>query len=154
MKREIISCTCGQTKAAVSAMPRLRFRCHCSKCQSTYKGPFADALVFRRGQVHLEDANQVDWIHTMRPSPLVRGICKSCHEPILAHFYFVFSIIPAIAMPGGLVPPVGHDVYYGTRAKALNDGVPKHDTVLGSYLALALPFAGVLALPGRTIAAS
>ncbi|MEM9306058.1 MAG: hypothetical protein AAGA74_02095 [Pseudomonadota bacterium] len=46
-----------------------------------------------------------------------------------------------------MVPPVTRDVYYHTRTTALNDGVPKSDTAIGSYLALALPFARVLAAP-------
>ncbi len=133
-------------------MPALRFRCHCTRCQSVYQAPYADALVLRRGQVRLEDPEQVDWMRTMRPSPLVRGLCASCREPVLAHFFAAFSIIPTRLMPKDQVPPVGHDVYYRTRIAGMQDTVPRHDTMIASYLGLALPFARVLALPGRRFA--
>ncbi|NRA99952.1 MAG: GFA family protein [Rhodobacteraceae bacterium] len=135
-------------------MPKLRFRCHCTKCQSVYRAPFSDAVVFRRGQVRLETPGEVDWVRMMRPTPLVRGVCKTCRDPVLAQFYGVFSIIPASILAVDVAPRVSHDIFYRTRVESMGDTVPKHDTMLRSYLGLAVPFVGVLALPGRPICVS
>ena len=151
MKKFTTQCSCGQAGAEIRVTPRVRFRCHCTKCQSVYRAPFADALVFRRGQVKPIDASKITWIRTMRPSPLSRGLCSACRDPVIAHLYGALSIIPARTANGLEIPSVGYDVYYGTRVEDLDDGVPKYASALRSYLGLALPFTRVITAPGRAI---
>ena len=151
MKGQFTTCRCGQSGAVVSVMPRVRFRCHCTKCQSVYKAPFGDGLVFRRSQARPIDPNTIRWIHTIRVSPLSRGLCKACGDPVLAHLYGIFSIVPARTAAGLELPPVDCDIYYGTRAEDQYDDVPKYFGALKTYLGLTVPFLRVLSSPGRPI---
>lgn len=50
-----------------------------------------------------------------------------------------------------IIPEVQRDIYYGTHVSDLQDGVPKHNGLISSYLGLALPVTGVLALPGQSV---
>lgn len=129
----------------------MRFRCHCTKCQEVYQAPFSDGLVFRRGQVSLIDPGSVKWIKTLRPSPLYRGICASCDRPVLAHLYGLLSIVPAHTVHDLELPEVSRDLYYGTRVADLDDGLPKHETALSTYLGCAFPFTGVLMARGKAV---
>ena len=132
-------------------MPKVRFRCHCTICQNVYKAAYADVLVFRRGQVQLADKSKIKWIHTKRPSPLVRGLCKACDGPVLGHFYGALSFVPARTVSGLELPSVDRDIYYRTRTENLNDDVPKCEGVLASYAGLTMPFLAVLMSPGHPI---
>lgn len=151
MTKITINCGCGQAGTVVSVSPRVRFRCHCTKCQTVYKSAYADALVFRRGQVRAADPDKIKWIRTMRPSPLIRGLCCSCDQPVLSHLYGALSIIPAQTATELELPPIDCDIYYRTRTEDLNDNIPKSDGVLAAYIALAIPFVRVLASPGRSV---
>ena len=151
MKKITTSCDCGKANARFSVMPKVRFRCHCTKCQSVYKSAYADALVFRRGQVQIADKEQIKWIRTARPSPLIRGLCKTCDEPVLAHFYGALSMVPARSVSELELPPIDCDVYYRTRSGDINDGVPKYEGALATYAGLTMPFLGVLLSSGRLV---
>ncbi len=151
MKTVTTKCSCGKAGTVVSVSPRTRFRCHCTKCQSVYKSAYADALVFRRGQVQLIDYEAIDWIRTMKPSPLIRGLCRSCEQPVLAHLYGVFSIVPSRTASDLDLPQIECDVFYGTRAADLNDEVPKYVNALTTYMGLTVPFTKVLLMPGRSL---
>lgn len=129
--------------------PKLRFRCHCTKCQQTYQAPYADALFVRRGQAVLAGASDVKWIKTIKHSPLNRGICRGCGAPVLGHFFGAFSIVPAYMVDRSTLPTVQRDIYYVTRVKDLADDIPKHSGHLSSYLGLALPVTGVLVSSGQ-----
>lgn len=135
----------------ISVAPRMRFRCHCTKCQAVYQDAYSDALVFRRGQVRPVDPDRVKWIRTMRPSPLIRGLCKSCEQPVLAHLYGALSIVPTATVSGIEPPPVSRDLYYRTRVADIEDGIPKYESALATYVGCTLPFAGVLLSPGRRL---
>ncbi|MBO9410457.1 MULTISPECIES: GFA family protein [unclassified Ruegeria] len=143
------SCSCGQTQVIVKAAPRVRFRCHCTKCQSVYQAPYADALLLRRGQARLADPSTIKWIHTKSPSPLSRGLCKSCGDPMLAYLFGALSVVPARTAQQMELPPVDCDIYYGTRVEDQLDDVPKYSGAVSTYLGLTLPLTRVLALPGR-----
>ncbi|WP_353890416.1 GFA family protein [uncultured Aliiroseovarius sp.] len=144
-------CKCGQTTARFSIKPRARFRCHCTKCQSVYKSSYADALVFRRGQVRIDDSDKIKWVHTKRPSPLIRGLCKTCDAPVLAHFFGALSMVPALSVSGLELPPVNCDIYYRTRTKDIDDDVPKYAGAMATYAGLTMPFLGVLLATGRSV---
>lgn len=145
------SCSCGQAGAILSVAPRVRFRCHCTKCQSVYRAPFGDGLVSLRNQAKPIDPDKIEWIHTIRFSPLSRGLCKACGDPVLAHLYGIFSIVPARTAIGLEIPSVDCDIYYSTRAEDQNDDVPKHFGALKTYLGLTVPFLRVLSSPGLPI---
>ena len=147
----LTDCGCGHTQMRVTVMPKMRFRCHCTKCQGVYNDAYSDALVFRRGQVKPVNPDRVKWIRTMRITPLIRGLCKSCERPVLAHLYWALSVIPTATVSGIDIPPVSRDLYYRTRVADLGDDVPKHDSALATYAACTLPFAGVLLSPGQSL---
>ena len=151
MSEIVTSCDCGQAKARFSVKPRVRFRCHCTKCQSVYKSAYADALVFRRGQVQIADKDKIKWVHTARPSPLIRGLCKTCDGPVLAHFFGTLSMIPALSVSELELPTVNCDIYYRTRTQDINDGVPKYESALATYAGLTMPFLTVLLSLGRSV---
>lgn len=146
-----VQCGCGRSYGQVHAKPRLRFRCHCTQCQSVYGADYSDAVVLRRGQFVVSPDTDLDWVRTIRPSPLIRGLCPGCRRPVLAHFWGVFSIIPVALLPEDVLRPVDHDVYYGTHRQPMRDTVPKHETALSSYLALSLPFLAVLSGCARPV---
>lgn len=148
-----ISCSCGEAGVVVTAAPRERFRCHCTKCQSVYRAPYADALLFRRGQVKPVDPRKIEWIRTKSPSPLSRGLCRACGEPVLAQLYGVLSILPAKIASEMALPAVGCDIYYGTRVADVAEDTPKYEGAVATYLGLTLPITRVLALPGQAISA-
>ncbi len=142
-------CDCGRVGVDVTSAPSVRFRCHCSICQSVYASAFSDVLVFRRGQVRAIEPTGLKWTRTKTVTPLVRGLCTECNGPVLAHFYGLLSFVPAGAITDLKIPPVAQDIYYGTRRADLTDHVPKTDSLLGAYARLTLPFLKTLALPAR-----
>ncbi len=144
-------CDCGQANALFSVKPRARFRCHCTKCQSVYNSAYADALVFRRGPVRIADKDKIKCVQTARPSPLIRGLCKTCDGPVLAHFSGALSMVPALSVSGLELPPANCDIYYRTRTKDINDVVPKYEGALTTYAGLTMPFLGVLLSSGRSV---
>lgn len=90
---------------------------------------------------------QIKWVRTMRPSPLIRGLCKSCQQPVMGYLYGAISIIPANSTEDIDLPPVACDIYYRTRQADLQDDVPKYESALATYAGLTLPFLGVLFSP-------
>lgn len=154
MNQITTSCSCGQSGTTVTAAPRVRFRCHCTKCQAVYKAPYADALLLRRGQVKPIDPSKIKWVRTLNPSPLSRGLCSACEEPVIAHLYGALSVLPAPTAKAMDLPPVDCDIYYATRVEDQNDDVPKYSGLVTTYLGLTLPITRVLTLPGKTITPS
>lgn len=151
MKDIKTTCECGRTHIKLHAAPRVRFRCHCTKCQAVYGAHYADALLFRRGQVRAEEPDSLKWIKTMRPSPLSRGVCRHCDQPMLGLLFGVFNIVPSDRISDLALPPVSCDIYYGTRVRDVTDNIPKHLGAVASYVGLALPVMQVLALPGKRL---
>jgi hypothetical protein len=72
-------------------------------------------VVFRRGQVKPFDASQIKWTRTKKITPLARGLCIHCNEPVLAYFYGILAFMPARAFPEISLPEVSRDIYYETR---------------------------------------
>lgn len=134
------------------AMPSARFRCHCTICQRIYASSFSDVVVFRRGQLRPVDPDQIKWTRTKTVTPLARGLCIHCNEPVLAHFYGALSFTPARALSGLTLPKVDRDIYYETRAEDLSDETPKSSGLIGAYAGLTLPFLKTLVSPGRAVA--
>lgn len=135
----------------VSAAPRVRFRCHCTKCQSVYQASFGEGVVLRRGQARPIDPDRIKWIRTIRGAPLSRGLCRACGDPVIAHLYGVFVVIPARTAPALEQPPVDCDVCNGTRVADQDDDAPKYHGLLGTYAGPALPLLRVLLSPGRPV---
>jgi hypothetical protein len=150
------SCGCGRTHIKLDVAPRVRFRCHCRKCQAVYGLPYADALMFRRGQVRPEDPDTLKWIRTIKRSPLVRGLCRHCDQPVLGLLFGTLNIVPAgtVTDQDYALPAPVCDIYYDTRVRDLSDNIPKHVTALSSYIGLTMPVTQVLTLPGKRLAAA
>lgn len=153
MKNEIATCGCGKAEVTVKVMPSTRFRCHCTICQNVYASGFSDVLVFRRGQVKPVDSEQIKWTRTKSVTPLRRGLCVHCNEPILAHFYGILAILPARSLPEMSLPKVSKDIYYDTRIGDVLDNVPKSSGLIAAYAGLTIPFLKVLLSPGRPLIA-
>ncbi len=149
MKNARAICGCGKAETAVTAMPSARFRCHCKICQNVYAAAFSDVLVFRRGQVKPVDRDQIKWTRTKSVTPLRRGLCIHCNEPVLAHFYGILAFMPARALPEMSLPEVSMDIYYDTRISDVLDDVPKSSGLFAAYAGLTIPFLKVLLTQGR-----
>lgn len=137
----------------VKVMPSSRFRCHCTICQNVYASGFSDVLVFRRGQLKPVDTDQIKWIRTKSVTPLPRGLCIHCNEPILAHFYGILAFLPARSLPEMSLPKVSKDIYYDTRIGDVLDNVPKSSGLIAAYAGLTIPFLKVLLSPGQPLIA-
>ncbi|MGK7651965.1 GFA family protein [Roseovarius sp. B08] len=153
MKNDIATCGCGKAQVTVTAMPSSRFRCHCTICQNVYASGFADVLVFRRGQVKPVDWDQIKWTRTKSVTPLRRGLCIRCNEPVIAHFYGILAFMPARTLPEMSLPKISKDIYYDTRISAVLDDVPKSSGLIAAYASLTIPFLKVLLSPGRPLPA-
>ena len=153
MKNDIATCGCGKAEVTVKAMPSNRFRCHCTICQNVYASGFSDVIVFRRGQVKPADRDQIKWTRTKSVTPLRRGLCVHCNEPILAHFYGILAFMPARTLPEMSLPKVSKDIYYDTRISDVLDDVPKSSGLIAAYAGLTIPFLKVLLSPGRPMPA-
>ncbi len=153
MKNNIATCGCGRATVTVKAVPSMRFRCHCTICQNIYASNFSDVIVFRRGQVKPADRDQIKWTRTKPVTPLRRGLCVHCNEPVLAHFYGILAFMPARTLPEKLLPPVSKDIYYDTRISEILDDVPKSSGLIAAYGGLTIPFLKVLFSPGRPLPA-
>ena len=151
MKNDIATCGCSKAEVIVKAMPSIRFRCHCTICQNVYASGFSDVIVFRRGQVKLADSDQIKWTRTKSVTPLRRGLCVHCNEPVLAHFYGILAFIPARTLPEMSLPRVSKDIYYDTRTSDVLDDVPKSSGLIAAYAGLTIPFLKVLLSPGRPL---
>lgn len=147
----VATCGCGTAGVTLSAVPSARFRCHCTICQKVYASTFSDVLVFRRGQVKPSDKAQIEWIRTKKVTPLVRALCVHCNEPVLAHFYGIFTFMPARALPEMFQPEVNNDIYYDTRISDILDEVPKSSGLIAAYAGLTIPFLKVLLTPDRAL---
>ncbi len=132
-------------------MPSARFRCHCTICQKVYSSSFSDVVVFRRGQVKPFDANQIKWTRAKKITPLVRGLCVHCNEPVLAYFYGILAFMPARGLPDKLQPRVSRDIYYETRVSDVLDEVPKSSGLINAYAGLSIPFLKVLLNRGHML---
>lgn len=149
MKDDTAICGCGKAAVTVTTMPSARFRCHCTICQKVYASSFSDVLVFRRSQLKPVDRDQIKWTRTKSVSPLRRGLCIHCNEPVLAHFYGILAFMPARALPEKSLPKVSMDIYYDTRVSDVLDEVPKSSGLISAYAGLTIPFLKVLLTPGR-----
>lgn len=153
MKNDIATCGCGKAEVTVKTTPSTRFRCHCTICQNVYSSGFSDVIVFRRGQVKPVDRDQIKWTRTKSVTPLRRGLCVHCNEPVIAHFYGILTFMPARTMPEMALPKVSRDIYYDTRTSDVLDNVPKSSGLIAAYAGLTIPFLKVLLSPGRTLPA-
>jgi hypothetical protein len=150
MEQPHSQCRCGKAQVTLSALPSARFRCHCTICQSVYAADFADVAVFRRGQVTPRAPRQIKWIRIKSITPLRRGLCRDCNDPVLAYFYGILAFMPTRTLPAIALPPVNRDIYTATRTSAVVDDVPKSSSLISAYAGLSLPFLKVLLSRGRT----
>ena len=151
MEKVRAHCNCGKAGVTLSAMPSTRFRCHCTICQKVYGSGFSDVVVFRRGQVKPSDPSQIKWTHSKKITPLARGLCIHCNEPVLAYFYGILAFMPARLLPEISLPEVSRDIYYETRISDVLDEVPKSSGLIAAYAGLSIPFLKVMLNRGHTL---
>ena len=141
MDRVNCSCSCGGARFVVSGVPLGRFRCHCTICQSVYKAPFADAIVFSARYVPRDSVEHVRF-ERLRPPPAVqRGRCRSCGQPVVAYMNvvpgFTLAFVPVARYPrDGRLPEPAFHVHYDSRAADVDDGLPKYSGYWRSQFAV------------------
>lgn len=124
------NCQCGKTQVSYQGEPLLRFRCHCVICQAVYKQPYADIVLFKSQQITKPIDTSIEFKKHRAPPAVNRGLCPSCHKPVLAVMplapYVGLAFIPFANLPQDIaVPPPAFDTFYHRRTADLNDAIPK-----------------------------
>lgn len=140
-------CPCKTSRIALARMPKHRFVCHCTICQSIYPADYADATFMRADKVSLLTPETVTFGRHKTNNALERGVCQSCAHPVIA--YMNMPAMPRLAfVPTALLPkdsplpePSRH-IFYSTRKADMVDDLPKTSGELAS-MAMLMP--GLLA---------
>ena len=135
------SCSCGKARAVVTGRPLLRFRCHCTICQATYRAPFADATVLWARDVPRERVRHVEFGTHRKPPAAHRGVCPDCGDVTVAYMtpmpLMRLAFVPVARYPDEFRPPEpALDLFYEKRAADLEDGVPRRFGYWSSELAV------------------
>ncbi|WP_157956580.1 GFA family protein [Dyella sp. C11] len=144
-------CACGASGTHVHGVLLARFFCHCTICQSLYKRPWADVMVFRPGAITVSDPNRLAFRRYRSLPALNRGVCSACGSPVVAltpgPSASGLGFMPAgtFENPGELPPPT-HHIFYDRRVADVDDALPKIHGYWRSELAVgSLVVRGLLA---------
>lgn len=147
----VARCPCGACEIELDAVPRVRFLCHCTICQSVYPGDYADATMLRADRTRLLCAENLLFKKLAKPPALDRGVCDQCNHPVIGFlesgFLPTLAFVPTAVLPDGIAPPPLRHVYYGTRVTDVDDDLPKTHGELASQLSLILPFLRTILSP-------
>ncbi|QLC24218.1 hypothetical protein HFP57_03690 [Parasphingopyxis algicola] len=143
------SCSCGAARLTLTALPRHRFFCHCTVCQTVYRAPFADVTVIRADRVAIETPEAIAFARYKSPPAIERGICTNCGKPVVALADMPLS--PRLAFiaaknfdDAAALPPSSMHIHYGTRSADIDDTLPKRSGPLVSQLAAMRPILGAI----------
>ncbi|AOL95137.1 GFA family protein [Porphyrobacter sp. LM 6] len=142
-------CPCGASRIALARMPKHRFLCHCTICQSVYPGDYADATITRADAVSLLTPDTVSFGHYKANSPLERGVCNSCGHPVAAFMKMPgmpdLAFVPTAMLPKeGVQPKPSRHIFYGTRKADVKDDLPKTSGELASMAVIVPDFLAAL----------
>ncbi len=134
----ICQCPCGAVKMRLTQRPKTRFFCHCAICQAVYGKDYADISVVWAWNVAVEDISQIEFKrYRYIPVSVKRGICKSCRNPVLGYM-MLLPFLNIAFIPGFMfqeqshVPQSRGHIFYHSRKRDVEDGLPKHSGYLRS----------------------
>jgi hypothetical protein len=124
------SCACGHGYVEVSGSPVLRFKCHCTICQSVYGKPFADIVALRSNQVARPVSPVLQFRRHRLPPAVSRGTCSSCNKPVVGFLplapFFGLAFVPAENFPASVtLPEAALHTFYDRRVADVHDELPK-----------------------------
>lgn len=123
-------CACGATSAHIHGAPIARFFCHCTICQSLYKQPWADVMVFRPNAITIAEPHKLAFRRYRSLPALNRGVCTACGAPVVAltpgPSALGLAFVPSRTFenPGELPPAMQH-IFYDRRIADVDDSLPK-----------------------------
>lgn len=149
------SCPCGETQTSFAGEPLLRVLCHCKICQQVYGAPFSDFVLMRSQQITKPISSNIRFTKHLSPPALNRGVCLSCHKPVLAFMplapFFGLAFVPTANLPAEamVLEPALH-AFYDRRVQDVNDSLPKVPGYWASQWAVTRRFLSVLRSQGST----
>jgi hypothetical protein len=134
------SCECGTCRCDAHTLPKARFICHCTICQTFTGQAFSDVSVFRAADISLTNADQIVFKKYRSPPNINRGLCRQCGKPALeaagsGPFKILFVPTPNFEQCD-LLPPVRMHVFYNRRLADADDALPKHSGYFRSQIAI------------------
>lgn len=145
----VSSCPCGATQTSFSGKPLLRVLCHCRICQQVYGAPFADFVLMRTQQISKPLSSSIHFAKHRSPPAVNRGVCPSCHKPVVAFMplapFFGLAFVPTANLPAEAVvmEPALHS-FYDRRVEDVNDSLPKVSGYWASQWAVTRRFLSAL----------
>ena len=124
------TCRCGKSAFKVDGRPLARFVCHCTICQSVYKGPYADVTTFLSGSITLDPKRPAEFRKYRSPPALSRGTCPHCSAPVIGFLtlapFLTLAFVPSrnFANRAALPPQLAH-IFYERRTEDAHDTLPK-----------------------------
>ncbi len=123
-------CPCGASSIAIEQMPKVRFYCHCTICQSVYPGNYGDATLMLAKKVKVQTPDTIEFTRHLQKGGLERGTCKSCKHPVMALLdgpgLPQLAFVPAAVIPDQAdKPKSARHIFYGTRTVDVDDNLPK-----------------------------
>ena len=133
------SCRCGFCGFDVHVVPKARFLCHCTICQSFTGRPSSDVTVVRAKDVTLLNEGGISFAKYRPPPNIKRGLCRKCNRPVIE--YAGFGPAKVMFIPAGnfenqamLLNPQMH-IFYDRRLTDCADDLPKYSGYFSSMLA-------------------
>lgn len=138
-------CKCGICAIELSQVPKARLICHCKTCQIFTGQCISDVVIVpqNRGEFFGREYIVFNKYKKFRfpPPNLNRGKCVKCSRPVVetvgiqpltilfipSRNFEDYDILPA---------PSGH-IFYESRRRDMNDGLPKYEGYLSSQMAIA-----------------
>jgi len=124
------ACACGASGTHIHGASVARFLCHCTICQSLYKEPWADVMVFRANAITLPESHKLAFRRYRSLPALNRGVCTACGSPVIAltpgPSAIGLAFVPSRTFenPSELPPPTQH-IFYDSRIADVDDPLPK-----------------------------
>ena len=132
-------CSCGHVEFKSIKKPLVRLCCHCTICQDFNDAAYADIAIYDGAAIEAPPEGRVDYKSYKAKSPILRGKCVKCHDPILEASVKgpKLWIVPvsAIRDTAQLLKPAAH-IYYETRTQDVEDTIPKYNSTFRSNLVM------------------
>lgn len=143
------ACTCGAGHVEFSGSPVLRFKCHCTICQSVYGKPFADIVALRSNQVARPVSPVLRFRRHRLPPAVSRGTCPSCNKLVVGFLplapFFGLAFVPAENFLKSVnLPEAELHSFYDRRVADVDDELPKISGYWRSQWAVSRRFLGAL----------
>lgn len=140
MHEDNAQCECGEIRYAITGAPLLRAYCHCTICQALNNAPYADITLYRAKDVVMPESRHLEYNAEKFPPVLQRGTCTACQR-IAIEYLQLFPIPKTIIVPshnindGVDIPDPMLHIFYDSRVKDMDDGLPKYQGYIHSQLA-------------------